>query len=392
MKIVYYTNVSYVDFALEIINELKKHVELHLVIELAPENSSGTIISTYPLDGKPVISDPAQILMPDCYQNLKPYFEGCASVQFYVQTNKRTFTPDIYFSARKLWSHLKKVKADIFHFDTVTQRSLGLIPFLYLKYRKKLVIAIHDPVAHTNEVNWRFKLTNSSYFPLAAAFLLYSNYSKQIFDQEYSAKMYRSLVLKMKPYLSYRRYLKSAYSSSGTYILFFGRISYYKGVETFLQAIPYVLRQFPDQKFLLAGSNFPGYAIDPKLVDPIRDSLILKNYFIPHDELVNLIQHAAFVVCPYKEATQSGVLMTAYACSRSVVATRVGAFSEYITDGVTGKLCDEGNPELLAEAMVSMLRNDSYKEYNDRVHAETNKNSWSSNMEDLLGLYNSILK
>jgi glycosyltransferase involved in cell wall biosynthesis len=73
-----------------------------------------------------------------------------------------------------------------------------------------------------------------------------------------------------------------------------------------------------------------------------------------------LIQQAAFVVCPYLEASQSGVLMTALALQKCVLATRVGAFPEYIQDGQNGYLC-EPNEEDVERKMNEIISHRSYE-------------------------------
>jgi glycosyltransferase involved in cell wall biosynthesis len=392
MVVLYYTKVSFTDLALEIVNALKKEVQVHLVIELSPESKSGTIVSTLDLDDKPVLCKPEEILTTACFNQLKKYFEGCASVVFYVQKNKRTFTPDNYFCGRKLAKYIDGIKPDLLHFDTVSQRSLGIVPYIYSRYRKKIVIAVHDPVPHSQEGSWKLKITDKLFHPVAGAFLLYSEYSKRIFTSvnQLSGKLPVE-VLRMKPYMSYRDHLKEEYSETGNYILFFGRISYYKGIDTLLKAIPKIISYYPTLRFRIAGSNYPGYSIDQNLLEPIKENVDFENRFIPHEELVNMIQLSSFVICPYKEATQSGVLMTAFACSRTVVASNVGAFSEYITDGVNGKLFEEGNVKELEDAILFLLKDNKYKSFNNTVNNETIRNDWSDNMNILMKTYHSIL-
>jgi glycosyltransferase involved in cell wall biosynthesis len=393
MVVLYYTKVSFTDLALEIVNALKKEVQLHLVIELSPESKSGTIVSTLDLDDKPVLCKPEEILTKECFSQLKKYFDGCASVMFYVQKNKKTFTPDNYLYGRKLAKYIDGLKPDLLHFDTVSQRSLGLIPYIYFNYRKKLVIAVHDPVPHSKEGSWKLKITDKLFHPIAGAFLLYSEYSKKIFKSVVNNDRKVPVeVLRMKPYMSYRDHLKADYSETGNYILFFGRISFYKGIDTLFKSIPKVLKYYPDLQFKIAGSNYPGYSVDQNLLEPIKENVIFENRYIPHEELVNMIQKSSFVVCPYKEATQSGVLMTAFACSRTVIASNVGAFSEYITDGVNGKLCEEGDAEALADAMLFLLKDNTYKTFNNTVNSETIRNDWSGNVSILLKTYHAILK
>jgi glycosyltransferase involved in cell wall biosynthesis len=78
------------------------------------------------------------------------------------------------------------------------------------------------------------------------------------------------------------------------------------------------------------------------------------------------------VVCPYKEATQSGVLMTALAMKKPVLATSVGAFSEYIKPGVNGLLVDS-NVTGIQQGITRMLADDYYLQLAQNLENESNE-------------------
>ncbi|HEX6427231.1 MAG TPA: glycosyltransferase, partial [Niastella sp.] len=108
---------------------------------------------------------------------------------------------------------------------------------------------------------------------------------------------------------------------------------------------------------------------------------------IPNDELATLIQQAKFIVCPYKDATQSGVLMTAFGLNTPVIATDVGSFPEFIKDNVNGLLVPPGDPEKLADGMRFALRNDHYKTLAQNINNDRVEDLWSRNTEILLHAY-----
>ena len=60
------------------------------------------------------------------------------------------------------------------------------------------------------------------------------------------------------------------------------------------------------------------------------DYIGIRNRFIPDDEMVALIKNCAFMVCPYTDATQSGVIMSAFAFNKPVIATDVGGLPEMV--------------------------------------------------------------
>jgi glycosyltransferase involved in cell wall biosynthesis len=81
---------------------------------------------------------------------------------------------------------------------------------------------------------------------------------------------------------------------------------------------------------------------------------------------MELIRKAKFIVCPYRDATQSGVLMTAMAMHKCVVATNVGSFPEYIQDDYNG-LLSFPNPIDLALNLNKALKDDYYLKMNENI-------------------------
>ena len=92
---------------------------------------------------------------------------------------------------------------------------------------------------------------------------------------------------------------------------------------------------------------------------PIQNSeepnFIVYNYRIPYKEGAELFQRCSVVALPYIDASQSGVIPTAYGFKKPVVVTEVGAIPEIVGDGITGFIVPPRNPEALAEAIVSKI-------------------------------------
>jgi glycosyltransferase involved in cell wall biosynthesis len=80
--------------------------------------------------------------------------------------------------------------------------------------------------------------------------------------------------------------------------------------------------------------------------------------YAPGDLVPELFQRASLVALPYLSAASSGVLMTAYAFGRPVVATNISGLLEYVQDGVTGLLVAPADVEQLAGAIVRLLSDD----------------------------------
>lgn len=143
-------------------------------------------------------------------------------------------------------------------------------------------------------------------------------------------------------------------------ILFFGRMSRYKGLNILVEAEPLIARELPEVNIILAGRG-------PEL-DRLEDSLKQKksfevhNRFISNAEVSKFFRRAAAVVVPYIEASQSGVVAVAYAYAKPVVVTNVGSIPEVVDNGKTGFVVPSNDPAALADAIVKILKNQELRE------------------------------
>ncbi|HAN65588.1 MAG TPA: glycosyl transferase family 1 [Chitinophagaceae bacterium] len=386
MVVVYYTSPSFMDTVPEIIRGFKHAVELHVVIEISTQNMNSTNINVNSLDGLGVVEDPEKVLGKEQWALFEPYFEGVASVKFVVHNKKQSLSWHSLKRAWQLGRYLKKLKADIFHFDTISPRALGLYPYLL---GRKVIITLHDPVPHAGEDNWREDVPIIAFFRLAKAFVFYSEFAANEFKKHYNKIKVPVHTIRMQP-LSFTKYFIKGARPEPETILFFGRVSYYKGIDILMQAIPKVLAQFPDERFVIAGKPVFGYEIDMTPVKGFEKNVQVISRFLTTDEMVQLIRDAKFVVCPYREATQSGVIMTSYAVGKPVVGTTVGSFAEYIQDGVNGILSAPG-PDALADAMIKALSNKRYLELEKNVDGNYNEDIGSQNGKVLLKAYSQAL-
>lgn len=385
MKVLYYTSTAFLDISAEIINVLKNLVDLHVLIEITPGSKNENIINVETLPEDEVFISPARLLSQKDYQYLEPYFNGVTSINFIVHSRKSLATS--CSTSLKAFQYIRKIKPDIFHLEALQIRSVGLIPSLFLV--KKLLIAVHDPVPHTGESSWKINLTRFLFyhFPVAKGYFLYSDFARQQFEIHNKNIKSPRYVLQLNPYSYYANYLKTK-DRQRKHILFFGRLSPYKGIDVLLKAVTHVFKKFPNELLVIAGKSFNGYEPDREAAEKNKDNIKILNRYITNEELVSLISEAKFIVCPYKDATQSGVLMTAHAIDTPVIATRVGAFPEHIENNVTGMLIPVNDPDKLAEKMIAALENDFYKIMENNLIKNQETTSWaSSNKTTLLHAY-----
>jgi hypothetical protein len=130
MTVVYYMQVCFLDVTIELINVLKKHVQLHVLIELTPHGKNMTVldIDRFP-EGKTLVT-PEELLTKDSYDHLKHYFDGAASVHFVIHPHRTGFSYSTLQASFTVWRYIKQFKPDIIHFETFGLRAFGMLPYL----------------------------------------------------------------------------------------------------------------------------------------------------------------------------------------------------------------------------------------------------------------------
>lgn len=132
------------------------------------------------------------------------------------------------------------------------------------------------------------------------------------------------------------KYLKI--STEAKYIMFFGFIRDYKGLDLLLEALNDKFFVLKGIKCIVAGEYYGNEQKYIDLIDilNIRDLLILKTDFIPNEEVKYYFSAADLIVQPYKTATQSGISQLAYHFEKPMVVTNVGGLAEIVENGKSG--------------------------------------------------------
>jgi glycosyltransferase involved in cell wall biosynthesis len=133
-------------------------------------------------------------------------------------------------------------------------------------------------------------------------------------------------------------------------LLLFGRMSAYKGLDTLLDAMPVVWARAPETRLTIAGK---GHIAPHRVLADER--VLVRNEYVPDDDVPDLFGAATCVVLPYREASQSGVAALARRYGRAVVATDVGGLPDMAREGGALVVPPE-DPVALATAILDVVR------------------------------------
>lgn len=173
------------------------------------------------------------------------------------------------------------------------------------------------------------------------------------------------------------------------YILFFGFIREYKGLDLLIKA--FADKRFRDLpvKLLIAGEFY----IDGKpyldLIDGLglKEKVVLRTEFIENNDIVNYFCASDIVAQPYKDATQSGVTQIAYHFEKPMLTTNVGGLSEMVPDGKVGFVVA---PEVneITEALLRFFIENKEAEFSANAAIEKKRFSWEILLNQIDSLVN----
>lgn len=177
------------------------------------------------------------------------------------------------------------------------------------------------------------------------------------------------------------------------YILFFGFIRDYKGLDLLLKAMADERVRKLNLKLIVAGEFYtqakPYWDLITEL--NIADKLMMRTDFIPDNEVRYFFCAADMVVQPYKHATQSGVTQICYHFDRPMLVTNVGGLPEIVPNGKVGYVV-EPEPKAIADALVDFYTNHREFAMRDNIKSEKKKYAWSEMLSRIFEMYGQINK
>lgn len=175
------------------------------------------------------------------------------------------------------------------------------------------------------------------------------------------------------------------------YILFFGFIRNYKGLDLLLEAFANVKLRNKELKLIVAGEFYENPAPYHEMIRKynLLDDVILYDRFIRDEEVPPLFGAADLIVQPYKSATQSGVTQVAFHFEKPMLVTDVGGLREIVPDKKCGYVV-KPEPSEIAAAIDDFFINDRIGAFTQYVINEKEKFSWDRMTATVLDCYKDL--
>jgi glycosyltransferase involved in cell wall biosynthesis len=176
-----------------------------------------------------------------------------------------------------------------------------------------------------------------------------------------------------------------------SYLLFFGFIRSYKGLDLLIEAFADIRLRNRKMKLVIAGEFYEDSKPYKDMVEryKIADDVILFERFINDDEVRDFFSAADLVVQPYKNATQSGVTQIAYHFEKPMLVTDVGGLREIVPDRLCGYVVNP-DPKEIADSIVDYFDNKRKDLFTRNIIGEKKKFLWSRMTATITEVYNSI--
>ena len=179
---------------------------------------------------------------------------------------------------------------------------------------------------------------------------------------------------------------------SFSYILFFGFIRKYKGLDLLIEAFANSMLRDRNLKLVVAGEFYEDATPYRQMVVRfnLENEIIFFDRFINDDEVAAFFSIADIVVQPYRSATQSGVTQIAYHFGKPMLVTDVGGLREIVPDRKCGYVV-QPDPESIFSAISDYYDGKRKEEFAANVIAERDKYSWSKMTASITEVYNKCL-
>ena len=382
MKVVYFSNSVLADCDFPLIKEMQKRgIDVRYYIPIGRKFSNASILEVEKPIQKWGICKASKITGMEKYKD-------CLDLDklYFICGANHIWWPFSWVLWICVYFHIFFFRPDIMH---ITWQLKELEKILYhIPFVSKKVMTVHDPLQHSSTSNYeQQEKLRRRIFRWANGYILLNTQQVDVFCKVYGIEKDKILVSKLGIYDSIKYFKINKMHGSKPYILFFGQIFPYKGVEYLLDAMLKIHDLHYDTELIVAGKG-EIYWDNTKYAN--KEYIKIENRYFGITELAGLVKNALFVVCPYKDATQSGVVQTSFALNVPIVATNVGALPDMVKDNIYGKIVPPCDVDALAKTIQNLIESpQKIEEYKQNIRKKYLPSmSWTPIAKQYVDFYN----
>jgi glycosyltransferase involved in cell wall biosynthesis len=170
-------------------------------------------------------------------------------------------------------------------------------------------------------------------------------------------------------------------------------MTYQKGVDLLIEAIPDVLKDFPNAKFVFIGDGYMKSQLEKRVNELNLWHAVRFTGYIPDDWKLKIIKASDAVVVPSRNEPFGIVVLEAWSAGKPVIATHGTGAGELVWHGVTGYRVYQA-PNSIAWGIKEILRNPEHARWMGEkgMYAAEKVFNWDNVAEQTIKVYEELLK
>ena len=181
-------------------------------------------------------------------------------------------------------------------------------------------------------------------------------YSERLVEEHNMQKYRNKISIAHEHFLDFDKFkVSERLNEGGNLIGYIGRLREIKGVLNFVEAIPTILQERSDIRFLIGGDGPLREKLVTYLCQVCLGDKVTFSSWIPHDELPKYLNELKLLVLPSYTEGLPNIMLEAMACGTPVLATPVGAIPDVIKDEETGFILEDNSSGCIARDVMRVL-------------------------------------
>ena len=168
--------------------------------------------------------------------------------------------------------------------------------------------------------------------------------------------------------------LKNYSKTEFDFVLFFGLVRKYKGLDTLINSMKYN----HNFKLLVVGEFYDNKNIYLNLIEKLNleERVNIVDKFVGNEEIIKYFKKTKAVILPYKTASQSGVISLSYLFEKPIVVSNLKGLTSYVKDDNSGVIFNNTSKDLANAINIVLDKKNNYH-YSRNIKKSKKKYSWN---------------
>ncbi len=259
-------------------------------------------------------------------------------------------------------------KVNVLHFQWLPFLEICSVEKSFLRIIKivapktKIILTIHNLYPHNSSEAKKkaYKQRFGKIQRYIDNFILHLEISRKEFCKDFSIDDARTCVIPHGIFVPKGITIEPHKRGEKLNLIMYGNQSYYKGTDILVDALNLLPKDCQDKVHtVIVGKIAPDYYEPLKKKTECLDVEWIPE-FVPDDVLYNKIAESDVIVIPYREISQSGVLLLALSFKRTIIASDLPSFKETLSELVDVMFFESKKPESLEKILEREICRDEY--------------------------------